>query len=493
VPEHRPYDAVIVGAGPNGLAAAITLARAGHSVVVYEAEDTIGGGTRSAALTLPGFVHDICSAVHPLGVASPFYRALPLADYGLKWVQPPAPLAHPLDDGTAAVLERSVEATGATLGRDASAYRRLMAPFVAHWEQLLPDLLGPFPLPPRHPILFTRFGLRAAWPARAFARLTFKGERGRALFAGMAAHSVLPLEQIVSAAFGLVLGAAGHTVGWPVARGGSQVIADAMAAHLRSLGGEIVTGVRVESLEALPPARAILFDISPDQLKRIAGERLPSGYRRALDSYRYGPAAFKLDWALDGPIPWKAAACTRAGTVHIGGTLDEIAAGEAAVWRGEHPEKPFVILAQASLFDPTRAPEGKHTVWAYCHVPNGSTFDMTERIEAQIERFAPGFRERILARSVTTPAMFEAHNANYVGGHIVGGVQDWRQQYIRPTLLNPYATPAKGLYLCSASTPPGGGVHGMCGYYGALAALRELGRPTKMTQGQRSTAPTTIA
>lgn len=472
---HNAYDAIIIGAGPNGLAAAIALAQAGYSVVVYEAEETIGGGTRSAALTLPGFVHDICSAVHPLGAASPFFRSLPLANYGLAWVQPPAALAHPLDDDTAIVLERSIEATAETLRQDAARYRWLIGPLVAYWDQLIVDLLGPLPLPPRHPLTLARFGLRALWPAHCLAKTLFKGDHARALFAGMAAHSMLPLDQPLTAAFGLVLGASAHTVGWPLAQGGSQRIADALAAHLRALGGEIITGVRITSIEELPPARAVLFNTSPHALARIAGERLPPGYRRALARYRYGPAAFKVDWALDSPIPWKAAACARAATVHLGGTLEEIAASEAAVWRGEHPERPFVILVQASLFDPTRAPQGKHTAWAYCHVPNGSTVDMTERIEAQIERFAPGFRARILARSVMTPAMFQVHNANYVGGHVVGGVQDWRQQYFRPVVrLNPYTTPATGIYICSASTPPGGGVHGMCGYHAARVALKEL-------------------
>jgi len=474
---HTAYDAIIIGAGPNGLAAAITLAQAGLSVVVYEAEGSIGGGTRSAELTLPGFIHDVCSAVHPLGVASPVFRSLPLADYGLAWVQPPAALAHPLEDGTAAVLERSLQATGDTLGQDAARYRRLIGPLVARWEQLLADLLGPLPLPPRHPLTLARFGLWALWPAYHLARTLFQGDPARALFAGMAAHSMLPLAQPLTAAFSLLLGAAGHAVGWPLAQGGSQRIAEALASHLRALGGEILTGERVTSLEALPPARAVLFNTSPRALVHIAGERLPPGYRRALERYRYGPAAFKVDWALDGPIPWRAAACARAATVHLGGTLEEIAAGEAAVWRGEHPEWPFVILVQASLFDPTRAPQGEHTAWAYCHVPNGSTFDMTERIEAQIERFAPGFRARILARSVTTPALLEAHNANCIGGHIGGGVQDWRQHYFRPApRLNPYAAPARGIYICSASTPPGAGVHGMCGYHAARAALQELRR-----------------
>lgn len=473
-------DAIIIGSGPNGLAAAITLAQAGLSVVVYEAEESIGGGTRSATLTLPGFVHDICSAVHPLGMASPFFRTLPLADYGLAWVQPSAALAHPLDDGSVVVLEHSLKASGDTLGQDAARYRWLIGPLAAHWDRLIVDLLGPLPLPPRHPLTLARFGLWALWPAYHLAKTLFQGDPARALFAGMAAHSMLPLDQPLTAAFGLLLGASAHTVGWPLAQGGSQRIADALVAHLRALGGETLTAVRVTSLEELPPARAVLFNTSPRALARIAGERLPPDYRRALERYRYGPAAFKVDWALDGPIPWKAAACARAGTVHLGGTLEEIAAGEAAVWRGEHPDRPFVILVQASLFDPTRAPQGKHTAWAYCHVPNGSTFDMTERVEAQIERFAPGFRARILARSVMTPARLEAHNANCIGGHIGGGVQDWRQQYFRPAArLNPYATPARGIYICSASTPPGAGVHGMCGYHAACTALRALHPPTR--------------
>jgi phytoene dehydrogenase-like protein len=466
------YDAVVVGAGPNGLASAITLAGAGRSVLVLEGKETIGGGTRSAELTLPGFVHDVCSAIHPLGVASPFFRDLPLAGYGLEWVFPPAAVAHPFDDGSAAVLERSVDATGESLGRDAGAYRRLMGPLLGDWERLASDLLGPLPVPPRHPFAMARFGLRAVRSARGLAEGAFEGKRARALFAGLAAHSILPLERPVSAAFGLVLGTVAHAVGWPMARGGSQQIADALAAHLRSLGGEIVTGTCVESLDQLPPARAILLDVTPRQLLQIAGDRLPARYRRALGRYRYGPGVFKLDWALDGPIPWKAPACGRAGTVHLGGTLPEIAASEQAVWRGELSERPYVIVVQQTLFDPTRAPEGKHTGWAYCHVPNGSTIDMTERIEAQVERFAPGFRDLILARSVMSPTALERHDPNYIGGDINGGVQDLGQLFTRPVArLNPYTTPVRGLYLCSSSTPPGGGVHGMCGYFAAHAAL----------------------
>ncbi len=467
------FDAVVVGSGPNGLAAAITLAQAGQRVLVYEAEDTIGGGLRSAEVTLPGFTHDICSAIHPLGISSPFFRGLALEDHGLEWIHPPAPVAHPFDDGTAAMLERSVGNTGRTLGRDASAYQRLMQPLVDDWDRLVGEILGPLPLPPRHPFALARFGLKAIRSAQGLAGSAFDGGRAKALFAGLAGHSILPLDRPVSAAFGLVLGAIAHAVGWPMARGGSQRIADAMAAHLRSLGGEIVTGTRVGSLDQLPPSRATLFDVTPRQLLQIAGDRLPAGYQRALGRYRYGPGVFKLDWALDGPIPWQATGCDRAGTVHLGATLPEIAASEKAVWQGQLPERPYVIVVQQTLFDPSRAPEGKHTGWAYCHVPNGSDFNMTERIEAQVERFAPGFRDLILARSVMGPAAMERHNANYVGGDINGGVQDMGQLFTRPTMQpSPYATPVKGLYLCSSSTPPGGGVHGMCGYHAAQLALK---------------------
>jgi phytoene dehydrogenase-like protein len=464
------YDTIVVGSGPNGLAAAITMARAGRTVLVREAQDTIGGGTRSASLTLSGFIHDVCSAVHPLAVASPFFQSLPLADHGLEWIHPPAPLAHPLDDGTAVMLERTVEATLETLGPDAAAYRELMDPLVAQWDQLKTELLGPLRLP-RRPFALARFGLRALRSARGLAESRLKGERARALFAGIAAHSMLPLERIPSAAVGLVLGIAGHAVGWPVPRRGSQSIARALASYLRSLSGEIITGAPVGSLDELPSARAVLCDLTPRQLLRFAGHRLPPAYKQKLERYRYGPAAFKLDWALDGPIPWKAAECSRAGTVHLGGSLAEIALSEREPWAGKPADKPFVLLAQPSLFDPTRAPAGKHTAWAYCHVPNGSTFDMTQRIEDQVERFAPGFRDRILARSVMPPAELERHNANLVGGDINGGVQDLWQIFSRPT-LRLYSTPVKGLFICSSSTPPGGGVHGMCGYFAARTALR---------------------
>jgi phytoene dehydrogenase-like protein len=469
------YDAIVVGSGPNGLAAAITLARAGLAVLVLEANDTLGGGARTAELTLPGYRHDICSAIHPLGVSSPFFRELPLAEHGLAWIQPPTPLAHPLDDGTAVLLERSVQTTSQGLGSDAAAYQKLMAPFVANWDSLAKDVLGPLPVPPRHPFLLARFGLRALHSARGLAERVFKGERARALFGGMAAHSTMPLERAPTAAFGLLLGIAGHAVGWPMARGGSQQIVEALACHLRSLGGEVITGQRVDSLDELPPARAVLCNVTPRQLLRITGDRLPNRYRRTLISYRYGPGVFKVDFALDGPIPWRAAECAHAATVHVGATLEEVALAERGVWRGEHPERPFVLLAQQSLFDPTRAPEGKHTAWAYCHVPPGSTVDMAERIEAQIGRFAPGFRDRILARSTKSAVDMERHNPNYVGGDINGGVQDLWQHFTRPTFrLVPYSTPVKGVYLCSSSTPPGGGAHGMCGYFAARAALRDI-------------------
>ena len=468
----RRFDAVVVGGGPNGLAAAIELAGAEWSVLLLEAEETIGGGCRTAELTLPEFRHDLCSAFHPLGVASPFLRSLPLADLGVEWVHPGVPLAHPLDDGRVAVLHRSLEETAAALGEDGKAYRKLLGPAVSAGDDLVRELLGPLRIP-RHPVAMARFGLTGLRSMAALARGRFEDQPARALLAGLGAHSFLPLEQVPTAAFGLALGLLGHLAGWPVPKGGSQRIADAMAAHLRGLGGEIQTGMRVRSFAELPSAKAYLFDVTPRQLARIAWDRLPSGYRSRLERYRYGPGVFKMDWALDGPIPWKAEACLAAGTVHLGGTLDEIAAGEAAVWRGKHPDRPFVLVGQQSLFDPTRAPEGKHTVWGYCHVPNGSTVDMTGQIEGQLERFAPGFRDLVLARSVMPPAEVERHNENCVGGDINGGVQDLRQLFARPTARwSPYTTPADGIYLCSSSTPPGGGVHGMCGYHAARAVLR---------------------
>ncbi len=471
---NRAYDAVVIGAGPNGLAAAIMVARAGRSVLVFEAENVIGGGARSAELTLPGFVHDVCSAVHPLAAASPFFRELPLAEYGLEWISPPIAAAHPLDDGSAAVLERSVRATAAGLGGDAEAYRKLFEPITQNWERLLVDFLAP-PRLPAHPLAMLAFGRRALRSARAVADKHFRDVKARALFAGLAAHAMLPLEYSLTAGFALVLGAAAHAVGWPVPRGGAQRIADALAAYLRSLGGEIVAGKRVESLDELPEASAVLCDVTPRQLLNIAGHTLPHYFRARLVRYRYGMGAFKIDWALDAPVPWKNEACRRAGTVHLGGTLEEIAESERAVWEGKSRERPFVLVAQPSLFDSSRAPAGKHTLWSYCHVPHGSKEDMTEKIAAQIERFAPGFRARVLAHRSLSPAEMESHNANLVGGDINGGAATLDQFFFRPT-RRLYATPAKGLYLCSASTPPGGGVHGMCGYFAARKALKECFR-----------------
>lgn len=468
------YDAIVIGSGPNGLAAAIVLAQAGCSVLVREAGATVGGGTRSAALTLPGFIHDVCSAIHPLAAASPFFRTLPLREHGLEWIHPSLPLAHPLDDGSAVTIDRSVDITAAGLGADADAYRKLMGPLAAEWNHLDTALLGPLRFP-RHPLALARFGLHSLRRASTVARSTFKLERTRALFAGLAGHSMLPLDRLPSMAFALVLGITAHAVGWPVARGGSQRIADALASYLRSLGGVIQTAAPVSSIDELPPARMVLCDFGPRQLLGLAGHRLPAGFRGKLQNYRYGPGAFKVDWALSAPIPWRARECRRAGTVHLGGSLDEIAASEQAAWSGEHSERPFVLIAQPTLFDPTRAPEGQHTAWGYCHVPNGSTWDMLERIENQIERYAPGFRRCVLARSVMLPAELERHNANLVGGDINGGAQDLRQLFLRPT-ARLYGTPLPGLYICSSSTPPGGGVHGMCGFFAAQMALKNWRR-----------------
>jgi len=466
-------DAIVVGAGPNGLAAAITLARAGRSVLLVEAAATVGGGTRSAELTRPGFVHDFCSAIHPLGVASPFFKGLSLREHGLEWLFPPAAAAHPFDDGPPAMLESSIEATSQPLGPDADAYREALSPLVHAADQLLPDLLAPLWPPSRHPLLMARFGVKAIASARRAAGRLFRGERARGFFAGLAAHSVLPLESAFTASFGYLFALLGHTSGWPMARGGSQRIADALASCLRSLGGQIETGRRVASLDELPPARAVLLDLTPRQIVRIAGGRLPARYRRVLERYRYGPAAFKLDMALSAPIPWKDPACARAATVHLGATLDEISASERAPHEARLADRPYVLLAQQSLFDPTRAPSGQHTAWAYCHVPHASTVDAAGRIEAQIERFAPGFRDVVLARHVTTPAAFSLYDENYVGGDIAGGSAAFPQLFFRPALrLVPYATPDPRLFICSSSTPPGAGVHGMCGYLAARVALR---------------------
>lgn len=470
------YDAVIVGSGPNGLAAAIELARAGWSVVVYEAKPTIGGGARTMELTLPGFKHDVCSAIHPLGVGSPFFRWLPLQQFGLEWLHPDAPLAHPLDDGSAAMLYRSFEATGETLGEDAGAYRNLLESFAGNWDNLADDILGPFPFPPRHPILLTLFGLPSMLPSSVLARLWFRGRNGRALFTGCAAHSIMSLDKLFSASFGMVLALLGHATGWPLPRGGSQSIVNAMAAYLGTLGGKVITDTPISNLDDLPSSRVVLFDVTPRQLVRIAGHHLPDGYKRRLQGYRYGPGVFKVDWALAGPIPWTAPECARAGTVHVGGTFEEIEHSEHEMWHGRVADRPFVLVAQQSMVDSTRAPQGQHTGWAYCHVPNGYTGDMTERIEAQIERFAPGFRDLILARHTIAPPQWEERNPNYIGGDINGGVQDVWQLFTRPVARPvPYSTPNPRIYLCSSSTPPGGGVHGMCGYHAARAVLRAMG------------------
>ena len=468
------YDAVVVGSGPNGLAAAITLQRAGCSVLVLEAGETAGGGLRSKALTLPGFVHDVCAAVHPLARASPFFRSLPLADHGATWVEPDAELAHPLDRGRSIMLERSLEATGTALGPEGAAYVGLMTKLVRHWEPLTAMLLGPLRWP-RHPLLLTRFGLSGIRPARTLAQSYFAGEGPRALFAGLAAHAVLPLERRPTAAFGLILALLGHAVGWPLVRGGSQRLADAMASYLESLGGEIHANTPVACVDELPASRVVLLDVTPRQVLRLAGHRLTPFYKRQLECYRYGPGVFKMDWALDAPIPWRSEECRRAATVHLGGSLQEIAVAERDAFNGHHSEWPFVILVQPSLFDDTRAPEGRHTAWAYCHVPHGSTLDMSDPVESQIERFAPGFRDRVLARHVMAPAALEQYNSNYVGGDISGGMQDLPQLFTRPAVkLTPYATPDRTLFICSASTPPGGGVHGMSGYFAAQAALRRM-------------------
>jgi phytoene dehydrogenase-like protein len=426
---------------------------------------------RSAELTLPGFIHDVCSAVHPLAAGSPFFSKLPLETYGLEFIYSPASLAHPFDNGTAVVLDRSVEVTSESLGRDESAYRKLFLPIVKGWKELADDLLGP-PRFPRHPLTVARFGVHAIRSAKGLAESAFLEDRTRALFAGLAVHSFVALHRIATAAFGLMLGAMGHAIGWPIARGGSQSIANALAKYFIELGGQIITDNRITSLEQLPPARAILCDLTPRQVLRVAEGSLPARFRRKLNRYRYGPGAFKMDWALSSPVPWTAGECSQTATVHLGGSFEEILSSEQQVAEGGHAQKPFVILSQPTLFDGSRAPSGQHTLWAYCHVPNGSPLDMTDRIERQIERFAPGFRDCILARSAMSPIDLEYHNANLIGGDINGGSQDLSQMFLRPT-ASLYSTPRKGLYICSSSTPPGGGVHGLCGYHAARVALRK--------------------
>ena len=463
--------AVVIGAGPNGLASAIVLAQAGWQVEVFEAQPQAGGGARTLPLTLPGFLHDFGSAVHPMALASPFFSTLPLRDYGLEWIQPSAPVAHPLDDGSAVILERDLEEAARALADDGKQWWRLFGPFAERWNELAPQILRPVSLLPRSPFLLARLGLLGFPSASSIAHFWFKKARTKALFAGLAAHSMLSLEEPLSSAFGIMLGATAHAVGWPIPRGGAQSITNALCAHLASLGGKVQTSQPVENLGSLGKFDLALCDVTPRQLLVIAGERLSPEYRRSLGRYRYGPGVFKVDYALSAPIPWKAPECARSATVHIGGTLEEIALSEDAMRNGRHAERPFVLLSQPTLFDPTRAPEGKHIGWAYCHIPNGSDFDMLPRLEAQIERFAPGFRDCILERRVFSPAALQAMDANLVGGDIGGGLVNLSQFLFRPTMRQ-YATSARDIYICSSSTPPGGGVHGMCGYSAAKLALK---------------------
>lgn len=461
----------MVGAGPNGLSAAIHLARAGRRVLVVEAHERVGGGARTAELTVPGFRHDVCSAIHPWGAASPFFASLPLDEHGLEWIHPEVPAAHPLDGGRAAVLRRSLDDTAQGLADDAGAWRRTFAPLAEAWDDLTSQLLAPIRIP-RRPWRLARFGLWSLPSATNFARHRFGAEEARALFAGMAAHSILPLDRPLTSAFGLLFSLTGHTVGWPLPRGGSQAIADALASYLRSLGGDIVTGQRVRHLRELPPARAVVLDLAPRTIVDLAGDELSRVMRWRLRRFRYGPAVFKVDYALDGPVPWNAEAARRAGTVHVGGTLDEVAAAERAVWEGGHPDRPFLLVAQQSVADPARAPAGKHTLWVYTHVPNGSTVDVTDAVERQLERFAPGFRDLVLGRHTATPADLESYNPNYVGGDIAAGSHGGLQLIARPVLsFDPYRL-AERVWICSSSTPPGAGVHGMCGYHAAESVLR---------------------
>jgi phytoene dehydrogenase-like protein len=465
------YDAAVVGSGPNGLCAAITLAQTGRSVVVIEAADTIGGGARTQTLTEPDFLHDVCSAIHPMGISSPFMATLELAAHGLEWIHPLAPLAHPLDNHPAAMLERDLDATAATLGSDGERWVRWMQPWLGRWDGLVKDVLAPLGLP-AHPIWMAEFGLSAFRAATALANGRFKNDPARALFAGLAGHSVMPLDMSPSSAIGIMLGIAGHAVGWPMPKGGSGALSAALASKLKSLGGVIQTGNHIHDLAQVPTTGPILFETAPARLADIADEALPLKFRAKLQQYRHGPGVFKLDYALSEPIPWTDKAVRRAGTVHLGGTIAEIAASERACWDGEHSKAPFVLLAQQSLFDPTRAPNGQHTAWAYCHTPSGSTVDMTDAIEGQIERFAPGFKDTVIAKHTMHSLDFEAMNPNYIGGDVNGGMPTLDQLFTRPTART-YRTPNPRLYLCSAATPPGGGIHGMCGHHAALAVLAD--------------------
>ena len=467
------YDAIVVGSGPNGLAAAITLRQEGLSVLLIEGKDVIGGGLTSAEFTLPGFVHDVCSAIHPLALGSPFFNTLPLADHGLTYLQPELAAAHPFDDGTAAVLANSVEETARLLGADEQTYLDIFKPLVRDWPTIAADVLGPLHFP-KHPITMGKFGLKALTSATYFAN-RFKTKEAKGLWAGMAAHAIQPLTNLSTSAIALVLMTAGHLKGWPIPQGGSKEIANALASYFISLGGRIQTGQFIKNLTELPSAKTVLFDVTPKQLLEIAGHKFSSIYKWQLERYRYGMGVFKIDWALDGPIPFTSQQVRKAGTVHIGNTLEEIALSEKITWEGKHSDKPYVLLAQQSLFDDTRAPEGKQVAWAYCHVPNGSTKDMTAIIEQQVERFAPGFKDLILARHTMNTSEVQAYNPNYIGGDINGGVIDLGQLFTRPALRSsPYRTSAKGLYICSSSTPPGGGVHGMCGYHAAKQALYDI-------------------
>jgi len=469
-------SANVIGSGPNGLAAAITLARAGVRVTVYEANARLGGACSSAELTLPGFVHDLGSSAYPMGVASPFFRSLPLERFGLRWIEPAIPLAHPLNDGSSVALEHDVHAMAEQLGaRDGAAWESLFRPLAERFAELVPELLGPPVHVPSRPLLLAHFGLPALASVTGLAKRRFTGERARALFAGCGAHAVMPLTSPLSASVGMVLAAAGHASGWPVIAGGSQKLTDALARYLVSLGGKIQTGVLVEQIAQMDPADALFFDTSAGALTRIAGQRLSPGFRSTLQSFRQGPGVFKVDWALSSAIPWRSEACRHAGTVHVGGTLDQIAAAEDGVFRGRHPEQPFVLLVQPSVADPARAPAGRHTAWGYCHVPNGSTLDRTDAIEAQVERFAPGFRDCILARLGWNTAALESWNPNLVGGDLSGGAMTAKQIVLRPSVRE-YGTSDPAIYLCSSSTPPGGGVHGMCGFHAATTALRRFGR-----------------